>query len=113
MTARVGCPPVPFFLRQRSSRNPSLLVASQPSPTAAAMLSLFPPLNDAGASSEITAAGGEGAGNTAGLVGAAGAADGMGVEAGKPLGVAPDVGASDLQALRRRPTRKERRIVCM
>src|SRR6188768_771790 len=48
-TARTGCPPVPFFLRQSSCSQPSRLVASQPSPTAAPMVSLVPPLKEAGA----------------------------------------------------------------
>jgi hypothetical protein len=40
---------VPFFFRQSSCSQPSKLSASQPRPTALAMFSFVPPLNDAGA----------------------------------------------------------------
>ena len=65
MVARTGCPPVPFFLRHNSCNHPSKLVASQPRPTAGPMVSLFPPLNDAGAPAGAGVEAGVGVGETA------------------------------------------------
>jgi hypothetical protein len=43
--ARTGWPPVPFFFATQQLQPPSRLVASQPSPTAAPIVSLLPALN--------------------------------------------------------------------
>src|SRR4051812_45976036 len=84
-TARTGWPPVPFFLRHSSWSQPSRLVASQPSPTAAPIVSLLPPLKDAGALLPAFV-GGVGAGA------AAAAASG-----GAELDISPDVAVSAMR----------------
>src|SRR5689334_21560770 len=52
MLARVGCPPLPFFLRHKNSSPPLATRASQPSPRSDAVVSWLQFLNASGASGE-------------------------------------------------------------